>query len=119
MAENMAILRQKQAKAEQDYDALVTQLNRCQGQLGAKQAQAQKLSPPEYQKWFVDKKQEHADIVSKLQKQKQIRAEVRRMFNSWQPQQKEEWKPSPRKLNREFNSSTRRTNLLLMPAEFL
>lgn len=78
-------------RAEQEYDALVTKLNRCQGQLGSKQVQAQKLSPPEYVEWFAAKKREHAEIVDHLHKKKAVRAEARRAFNGWQPQVREEW----------------------------
>lgn len=91
MAANAATLRQKKEKAERDYDAQITALNKCQAQLSSKADQLQKLSMPEYQTWLSNKKIELASIQQDLQRLKQIRAEARRQFNSWTPQVKEEW----------------------------
>lgn len=91
MAEDAAILRMKKDKAEKDYDAAVTALNRCQAQLSSKAAQSQKLPMDEYRKWLADKKQEQTTLMAELQVLKKRRAEARRQFNCWKPEVKEEW----------------------------
>ena len=95
MAENQAAQRLKKDKAEKDYDACVTKLNRCQDQLSNKAAQAQKLPMDEYRKWLANKKLEQAQFQMELQVLKQKRAEARRQFNSWQPAHMEEWRAWP------------------------
>jgi hypothetical protein len=76
---------------ERDYDALITRLNRCQGQLANKAAQSQKLSLDDYRTWFDKKKQDLSDIQQAIQAKKGERSEARRKFNSWAPAHKEDW----------------------------
>jgi hypothetical protein len=84
-------VRKAKEKVEMEYDALITKQTRCQGQLSAKAAQAQKLPPGDYAKWLADKKAEMVGIQTEIQVKKAERAEARRLFNSWAPPFKEEW----------------------------
>ena len=91
MTDNPAALRIAQDKAEKDYDATVTKLTRCQGQLASKADKANKLSPEEFRDWKSGKLLELAEIQSDMKALKKRRAEARRQFNSWEPARKEAW----------------------------
>ncbi len=94
MNEHVEIAETKE-RVEQEYDALITQLNRCQGQLSGKSAQVGKLSPGDYRTWLDGKKLEQAELIAEIQAKKAERAEACRAFNSREPAHKEKWLPWP------------------------
>ena len=91
----MSDARKNKELIEQEYDALITQLNRCQARLSAKRDRATTLPPEEYRCWLADLKGQQSDLIAAIAKKKLERAEARRKFNSWKPEVKERWQAQP------------------------
>lgn len=69
-------------RVEQEYDALITKLNRVQSQLSNKAAQSQRLSLPNYRKWLTKRNDERVNLIAEIQTKKAERADARRKFTA-------------------------------------